>query len=97
MDFNTLKSPDIEKEKYEAITQIQYFGKTMSTALLKELKEKGVKLDLVFIDGRVSNEDCNILSEVMSDRCVLVLDDFEGVEKGVVNAMMLRNAFRECF
>ena len=34
----------------------------MSTTLLQELKEKGVKLDLVFIDGRVSNEDCNILS-----------------------------------
>ena len=33
----------------------------------------------------------------MSDRCVLVLDDFEGVEKGVVNAMMLRNAFRGMF
>lgn len=97
LDFNTLKSPDIEKAKLEAITQIQYFGKTMSTSLLKELKEKGVKLDLVFIDGRVSNEDCSILSEVMSDRCVLVLDDFEGVEKGVVNAMMLRNAFRGMF
>ena len=68
----------------------------MSTALLKELKKKGVKLDLVFIDGRVSHEDCNILSEVMSDRCVLVLDDFEE-GKGVVNAMMLRNAFRGMF
>ena len=45
----------------------------------------------------MSNEDCNILSEVMSDRCVLVLDDFEGVGKGVVNAMMLRNAFRGMF
>ena len=30
----------------------------------------------------------------MSPNCVFVLDDFEGVEKGVVNAIMLRNVFR---
>ena len=29
-----------------------------------------------------------------SDNCIFVLDDFEGVEKGVVNAIMLRNVFR---
>ena len=29
-----------------------------------------------------------------SQNCIFVLDDFEGVEKGVVNAIMLRNVFR---
>ena len=97
LDFNSLKIQDLAKQKKEMIGRIKYFGKTMSTTLLQELKGKGVKLDLVFIDGRISNDDCKILSQVMSDRCVLVLDDFEGVEKGIVNAMMLRNNFRGMF
>ena len=97
LDFNALDLTSLEKVKQNTVTRIQYFGKTMSTSLLQELKGRGVKLDLVFIDGRISNDDCKILSEVMSDTCVLVLDDFEGVEKGTVNAMMLRNNFRAMF
>jgi predicted O-methyltransferase YrrM len=97
LDFNLLDLTGLESVKQNAVNRIQYFGKTMSTSLLQELKGKGVKLDLVFIDGRISNDDCKILSEVMSDTCVLVLDDFEGVEKGIVNAMMLRNNFRAMF
>ena len=66
----------------------------MSTDLLRKILESNKKVDMVFIDGRISNEDCNILAKVMNNNCVIVLDDFEGVEKGVVNAMMLRNAFK---
>ena len=30
----------------------------------------------------------------MAEDCIIVLDDFEGVEKGVVNAMMLRGVLK---
>ena len=66
----------------------------MSTDMLKKILEEGKKVDLIFIDGRVANEDCNLLAQVMNEGCVIILDDFEGVEKGVMNAMMLRSVFR---
>ena len=34
---------------------------------------------------------------LMSEDCIIVLDDFEGVEKGVVNAMMLRGVLKTIF
>ena len=48
----------------------------------------------MFIDGRISQEDCSLLGQVISQNCIFVLDDFEGVEKGVVNAIVLRNVLR---
>ena len=94
LNFLDYKKGPFQPEKVQAIEKVDYFGKTMSTALLNKMRDDGVRLDLIFIDGRVSNEDCQILPHVMSDKCVIFLDDFEGVEKGVVNAMMLRSSLK---
>ena len=74
--------------------KIEYYGKTMSTELLKKSMDINAKFDFIFVDGRLSGDDFSILPKVMSDSCIILLDDFEGVEKGVVNAMMLRNVFK---
>ena len=94
LNFNDYKTGELPREKANCIDRIRYHGKTMSTDLLGKILESNKKVDMVFIDGRISNEDCKILAKVMNNNCVIVLDDFEGVEKGVVNAMMLRNAFK---
>ena len=49
---------------------------------------------MVFIDGRIGNEDCDILQSLINKSCVFVIDDFEGTEKGVLNALKLRERFR---
>jgi hypothetical protein len=37
----------------------------------------------------LSQSDAEPLSKIVHDKTVFVLDDFEGIEKGVTNAMML--------
>jgi predicted O-methyltransferase YrrM len=43
--------------------------------------------DLIFIDGRLRSEDAAHLTRLLTPEAIVALDDFEGVEKGVVNAM----------
>ena len=46
-------------------------------------------VDLFFIDGRVSEADRLLMEKLSHSKTVIVLDDFEGIEKGVANAMLL--------
>jgi hypothetical protein len=58
------------------------------------LAEKEVKVDLVYLDGRLSPDDFEPLSKITHDKTVFVLDDFEGIEKGIANALMLEHPSR---
>jgi hypothetical protein len=49
------------------------------------------RVDLFFIDGRLTEADLILINQLSHERTVLVLDDFEGIEKGVDNAMLLGN------
>jgi len=66
----------------------QYPLKT-SSEMFKDLVEKEVKADLIYLDGRLGQDDFEPLTKIVTDKTVFVLDDFEGIEKGVTNAMML--------
>ena len=46
-------------------------------------------IDLLHIDGRVQEADKPLLEKLCHAETVITLDDFEGVEKGVWNAMQL--------
>ncbi len=94
LDLEKLKKNFSVKEKFNAIDKISYFGKTMSTDMLNTLKSKDVKIDFLFIDGRISMQDCEILAQILSEDCIILLDDFEGVEKGVSNALLLRGLLK---
>lgn len=76
--------------------KIIYYGKTSSTEMFREMliNNRG-KVDCFFLDGRLADEDLGLIQELRSSRAVFIIDDFEGVEKGVVNAMLLRQAFNE--
>jgi predicted O-methyltransferase YrrM len=71
-------------------TQIIGFGKSPSTAVLQLLAEKKLPLDLLHLDGRIGPQDIELLEKISDDKLVVVLDDFEGMEKGVANLMQLR-------
>lgn len=68
---------------------ISQFPKTPSHEMFKFLADKERKVDLVYLDGRLGNDDVEPLSKIVHDKTVFVMDDFEGVEKGVINAMMI--------
>ena len=72
---------------------VQY-PKIPSHDMFADLASKNVKVDLVYLDGRLSQNDVEPLSKIIHDDTVFVFDDFEGVEKGVVNAMMVESYAR---
>lgn len=70
-------------------TKIEQYPRCTSIDMFTDLAEKGVKVDLIYLDGRLSQADAEPLSKIVHDKTVIILDDFEGIEKGVTNAMML--------
>lgn len=67
---------------------IQY-PKTPSSEMFIKMANESLKADLIFLDGRLTPKDFNILGSVITDDTVFAFDDFEGIEKGVANASML--------
>ena len=86
----------------EKAARVVQFPNTTSTDMFKSLlADKNAvrwptsldrKIDLFYIDGRVSEEDRALMAQLSNDRTIIVLDDFEGVEKGVANALLLGEA-----
>jgi hypothetical protein len=48
----------------------------------------------MYLDGRLQQSDLELFHKIVHDQTVFVFDDFEGIEKGVVNAMRLDGANR---
>lgn len=70
-------------------TVIEQFTRSTSTEMFKRLVERSAKVDLFYLDGRIPVDDLPLINSLMHDQSVFVLDDFEGIEKGVANAAML--------
>ena len=68
---------------------IHQFPRQTATEMFKRLTEQGVKVDLFYIDGRLTKDDLPYLNSLMHDRTLFVFDDFEGIEKGVANVALL--------
>jgi predicted O-methyltransferase YrrM len=66
--------------------EIRQHRKMTSTAMLAEMKEP---IDLFFFDGRIQVQDEPHIARLSHKHTVYVLDDFEGLEKGVHNAFKL--------
>jgi hypothetical protein len=81
-------SNDISLDDRIDIDLVQYPRKT-STEMFLSMKEAGIKADLMFVDGRLAVDDIDLLGDVTHQATVFVFDDFEGIEKGVVNVMNL--------
>ncbi|MFZ5699088.1 MAG: hypothetical protein ACOY9J_10320 [Pseudomonadota bacterium] len=60
-----------------------------STQMYSRLVQAGVKADLLTLDGRLQAEDLPLVRDLMHSETVILLDDFEGMEKGVVNLQVL--------
>lgn len=76
----------------EAREVIHYFGKTSSTHLLQGLHGQ-TKVDMFLLDGRLQPNDLELIAGLRHPKSVFLVDDFEGVEKGVDNVLKLRAAF----
>jgi hypothetical protein len=65
-----------------------------SYEMFADMAEKGVRADLIYLDGRLGQQDYEPLTKIVHDDTVFIFGDFEGVEKGVINAMMVESGLR---
>ena len=93
MKFTDLDGSFANGNKVDAIKKIEYFGKTMSTVMLQRLDENNISGYDIY-RRKDWSRGCKILTKICSEDCVFLLDDFDGVEKGVLNAVMLRGIFK---
>lgn len=63
-------------------------GRT-SSEMFRQLVQEGIKTDFLSLDGRLLPEDIPLVRDMCHEETVILLDDFEGIEKGVVNYQLL--------
>ena len=68
-------------------TRLKQYKKQSSTDMLKK---EIISPDLVLLDGRVQAEDLIFFEKLINQNTIILLDDFEGAEKGVINYMTLK-------
>jgi predicted O-methyltransferase YrrM len=75
-------------------TEIEQYPGSSSTQMLSEMLEDGYagRVDLLHLDGRLMKDDMPLVQKLCAPHAVIVLDDFESIEKGVINLMSLRAA-----
>ncbi len=73
-------------------TRVRQFQMQSSTDMFSAMAAEKKKCDLLVLDGRLQNEDFPLLSSILGPETVILLDDFEGTEKGVINAVHLMNS-----
>ncbi len=81
---NEIKFPNLTK------TKIKQFHKTSSTNMFKKI-DTNLSIDLIHVDGRLENEDFELIKERINHNTFFIIDDFEGNEKGVANLFNLLN------
>ena len=68
-------------------TKFKQYKKQSSTEMLLAEKETP---DIVFLDGRFQKEDLTLFEKLISENTIIMIDDFEGSEKGVINYIQLK-------
>ena len=78
---------------FEKCCELNQYQKQSSTQMFKDLLDKRVVVDAFMVDGRLSDMDVSLMSELRGEQFVIFLDDFEGVEKGVMNSLSISKFF----
>lgn len=73
---------------------LRQFPKKSSTEMFQSMITEDLKCDFLALDGRLQPSDFRLLGAILKPESVIILDDFEGVEKGVVNASSLMGSLQ---
>lgn len=85
---------NIVLEKHPSVNIIQYPKKT-STEMFHTMSNRGIRPDMVYLDGRLTEPDYVLLGTILKTETIFVLDDAEGIEKGIINAANLMNSLSQ--
>jgi hypothetical protein len=75
--------------------QVVQFPRASSTDMFQKLHDEGVVCDLLALDGRLQPGDFELLGALLHQHSIILLDDFEGVEKGVINGSSLMQSLQK--
>ena len=75
---------------FQGKSNLEFFKKSDSTQMFRQLKERSIAPDLFHVDGRLNQDDLPLLVDLQVMESIILLDDFEGIEKGVANAFALQ-------
>jgi predicted O-methyltransferase YrrM len=90
-DINpAIKNPLVDVDRADSIRVNVHQCK--SEEMFSALKGRGDKIDFLHVDGRISPKDIDILKKILTEDCVIILDDCESDEKGHVNLDFLRQS-----
>lgn len=81
-------SNDIKLPELYGNVKLHQFPKTSSTEMFSRVQGK---FDAILIDGGLQPNDIKLMREVLSDSGIIILDDLEGTEKGLINAAKIRS------
>jgi hypothetical protein len=87
-------SNSIDIKSVEGVA-IEQFKKIGSEQMFATLVSRKIRADLIFLDGRLTDRDTQYLSLLTKPETVYLLDDFEGIEKGVSNALKMAPALSQ--
>ena len=87
-------SNDIPLEPNPYSVLMEQFPKQTSEEMFRSMYERNIHADLINLDGRIGAEDLRLIQRVSHERTVFILDDFEGLEKGVANAFALMSVLK---
>lgn len=73
---------------------IEQFPRQSAAQMFTSMHQRNIHADLMNIDGRLNAQEMELLGKVIHERTVFVLDDFEGLEKGVSNAFALMSVLK---
>lgn len=92
-DYSNNIKLDFSNHKFS----ISQYPLKSSTEMLNNLFQNNIIPDIYLLDGRVQPEDLKILESLKANEALIILDDFEGYEKGVVNSFALTQFFKNNF
>jgi hypothetical protein len=70
------------------------FRKKSSTEMFEAMVMSKLRCEFLALDGRLQASDFPLLSAILNGESIILLDDFEGVEKGVANASALMSTLQ---
>jgi predicted O-methyltransferase YrrM len=76
-------------------TQVRQFKKMSSTDMFTTMVNENTVCDLLVLDGRLQDQDYALLPAILHSETVILLDDFEGTEKGVANGSQLMKSLQK--
>jgi len=68
-----------------------------SVDMFQSLLDLEIKPDLYYFDGRLGDQDLALIGKMNFLNSVIVLDDYEGIEKGVQNASLIESKYPQIF